>query len=157
MITKHSSNPGHWSSPISKLEYTQIMRQTDHRILQRQCNLAPQFGWIKHESLLSSQRFGLKLGVCKCSCTWVHVCVRPDTIVHALDTVSKNNISQRLWILIWITWHTYLLTSCSRVLLEKLTGSAANQEIPCILWDPKVHYRTHKCPPRITWHNSLNW
>ena len=40
---------------------------------------------------------------------------------------------------------TYLLTPRSRVLLEKLTGFAANQEIPRILWNPKVHYR----PPSI--------
>ena len=43
--------------------------------------------------------------------------------------------------------HTYLLTPWSRVLLEKLTGFAANQEIHRILWNPKVHYRTHKRPP----------
>ena len=52
-----------------------------------------------------------------------------------------------------------LLTPWSRVLLEKLTGFAANQN-PCVLWNPKVHYRTHKRPhclhieekfvPRIT-------
>ena len=42
---------------------------------------------------------------------------------------------------------TYLLTPWSRVLLEKLTSFAANQEIPRILWNPKVHYRTHKRPP----------
>jgi hypothetical protein len=45
---------------------------------------------------------------------------------------------------------TYLLTPCSRVLLEKLTGFAANQEIPRILWNnPKFHYRTHKRPPPV--------
>ena len=44
---------------------------------------------------------------------------------------------------------TYLLTPWSRVLLEKLTGFAANQEIPLILWNPKVHYRTHKRPPTV--------
>jgi hypothetical protein len=44
---------------------------------------------------------------------------------------------------------TYLLTPWSRFLLEKLTGSAARQEIPRNLWNPKVHYRTHKCPPLV--------
>ena len=32
---------------------------------------------------------------------------------------------------------SYLLTPWSRVLLEKLTGSAASQEIPRILWNPE--------------------
>ena len=41
---------------------------------------------------------------------------------------------------------TYLLTPWSRVLLEKLTGFAASQEIPRILWNnPTVHYRTATC------------
>jgi hypothetical protein len=39
---------------------------------------------------------------------------------------------------------TYLITPCSRVLLEKLTGFAANQEIPRILWNS-----THKRPPPV--------
>ena len=41
---------------------------------------------------------------------------------------------------------THLLTPWSRVLLEKLTGFAANQEIPHILWNLEVHYRTHNHP-----------
>ena len=40
---------------------------------------------------------------------------------------------------------TYLLHGS--VLLEKLNGSAASQEIPRILWNPKVRYLIHKCPP----------
>ena len=45
--------------------------------------------------------------------------------------------------------NTYLLTPWSRVLPEKLTRFAANQEIPLILWNPKVLYRTHKRPPPV--------
>jgi len=48
-----------------------------------------------------------------------------------------------------MTVHTYLLTPWSRVLLEKLTRSAASREIPHILWNPKVHYCIHKCPPPV--------
>ena len=43
----------------------------------------------------------------------------------------------------------YLLTPWSRVLLENLTDFAANQEIPRILWNPKIYYRTHKGPPPV--------
>ena len=42
---------------------------------------------------------------------------------------------------------TYLLHGA--VLLEKQTGSAASQEIPCTLCNLKVQHCIHKCPPSV--------
>ena len=45
---------------------------------------------------------------------------------------------------------TYLLTySMVQIPSWEADWFAASQEIPCILWNPKAHYRTHKRPPPV--------
>jgi len=51
---------------------------------------------------------------------------------------------------------TYLLTySMEQSPFWEANRSAACQEIPCILWNPKVHYRIHKRPPPVPVLNQL--
>ena len=65
---------------------------------------------------------------------WVSFLVETKRVLCEVRSFSLNVLTYLL---------TYLLTPWSRALLEKLTGFAANQETPRILWNPKVHHRTH--------------
>jgi hypothetical protein len=72
-----------------------------------------------------------------------HIHIHKDNQINHNMEMLKVRTVELIYLLI------DLLTPWSRVLLEKLTGSAASQEIPRILRKPEVHYLIYKRPPPV--------
>ena len=70
-------------------------------------------------------------------------CERPSCEIIQGD--SRGKVS-----LLFIYLLTYLLTySMAQSHTWEANRFSASQEIPCILWNPKAHYRIHKYPPTV--------